>query len=322
MKRRKFIRQTSGSVMFASLLPSASLVHSDPPSSGMMGRICIFSKHLQWLNYPELATLAFQMGFSGIDLTVRDGGHVLPEKVQTDLPAAVKAIRDAGLEVPMITTAITDPDDPLTSDILETAGNLGIKVYRTGWFRYVKGPAITEQLKRAHQQLRTLQVINEANNIAASYQNHAGPYIGSSGWDLYRIIEGLDPKWTGVQFDIRHAMVEGPETWPIKLELLAPYINSVDIKDFTWEQRGEVTLTNVPLGSGMVPFDQFVVKLEELRVRADFSIHYEYPLGGAEHGGSELSISKDAFVERVVSDLNYFQEVLARKGYPATEGAL
>ena len=274
--------------------------------------ICIFSKHLHWLNYKDMAALAAEIGFSGIDLTVRNNGHVLPERVKNDLPEAVEAIRNAGLEVPMITTGILDPDDRLTRDILETAGALGINYYRTGWYKYEEGTPVKVQLDRAWQKMAGLQEINKSCQIAAAYQNHAGSSIGGSGWDLLHIIEGLDPQWTGVQFDIRHAMVEGPKTWPYVFELLVPYINTLDIKDYTWKANDqEAVVVNVPLGQGQVDFDLYMAKLKQFNVHADVSIHYEYPLGGAEHGTTELEISKEKFVALVRADLNFLKARLS-----------
>jgi len=310
MERREFIRKTSNIALLASIVPVNSLYGNVFAAPAGSRHICIFSKHLEWLPYKEMAKLASEIGFTGIDLTVRKNGHVLPENVRMDLPRAVEQIRAEGLEVPMITTGITDPDDPMTHDILESAGELGIKLYRTGWFPYVKGIKVTEQLDVASKKLRKLQDINAANNIAASYQNHAGNSIGSSGWDLLPLMEGLDPTWTGIQFDIRHAMVEGFESWQVLLEILAPFINSIDLKDFSWGDSHGSRVVNVPLGKGLVKFDSFLEKVEELQITADFSIHYEYPLGGAEHGDSELSISKGEFVGQVAADLNYLKQIL------------
>jgi len=42
-------------------------------------KISIFSKHLQWLDYKEMANVLSEVGFDGADLTVRPGGHVLPD---------------------------------------------------------------------------------------------------------------------------------------------------------------------------------------------------------------------------------------------------
>ena len=38
--------------------------------------VCIFSKHLQFLDYDTLGKILAEMGLDGIDLTVRTGGHV------------------------------------------------------------------------------------------------------------------------------------------------------------------------------------------------------------------------------------------------------
>ncbi len=313
MERRKFIRQTSTAAALTSLLPAAAMGRKETAQGETKKHICIFSKHLQWLGYRDMARLASEMGFTGIDLTVRDGGHVLPERVKQDLPIALEHIRGEGLEVPMITTAITDPSDTLTREILETAGKLGIGIYRPGWFKYPKGVPASSALMQASRQMAQLQSINRANNIAASYQNHAGLSVGSSGWDLLKLIDGLDPKWTGVQFDIRHAMVEGPETWPVFLEILSPYINSLDIKDFTWMNDGEAKVLNVPLGKGMVPFEAYLEALRGFGISTPVSIHYEYPLGGAEHGASDLSISREEFMETVGADLSYFTNLYAHQ---------
>ncbi|MGW8317099.1 MAG: sugar phosphate isomerase/epimerase family protein [Bacteroidales bacterium] len=316
MNRRRFIHHAGSSALLAALAPVPLLsaehrLMEHPSTEKSLPRICFFSKHLQWLDYGEMAVLVRNIGFTGIDLTVREGGHVLPEQVRQDLPLAVRKIRDEGLEVPMITTGITDPEDPVTWQVLETAGKLGIPLYRPGWFQYREGEAVTGQLKHAADQLAKLQRINRDNQIAASYQNHAGSYIGSSGWDLLRIIEGLDPQWTGVQFDIRHAMVEGPESWPYILELLAPYINSLDIKDFTWGGSGGISPVNVPLGQGLVPFEEYFGMLNRLGIEADMSLHLEYPLGGAEHGSSTLNIPVEEFTGRVRADLNYLKSMLS-----------
>jgi len=310
VKRRQFIRQSGGAAIFTTLAPAPGLLGEPANQNRKKSHICIFSKHMQWLGFREMAELAGKIGFTGIDLTVRPGGHVEPGDAARGLPDAVEQIRDAGLEVPMITTAITDPGDPVTWNILETAGKLGIPIYRPGWFRYREGQRVEDQLKEAAGQLKKLQEVNRSANIAASYQNHSGDCIGSSGWDLLHIIEGLDPRWIGVQFDIRHAMVEGPESWPFVLEMLALYINSLDIKDYTWDIAEGARLRNVPLGAGLVPFRNYLDKLDVLDIEADMSVHFEYPLGGAEHGSRELGIPREEFEKQVGSDLQFLKQML------------
>ncbi|MFC1766504.1 sugar phosphate isomerase/epimerase, partial [Planctomycetota bacterium] len=93
--------------------------------TGPKTKIFLFSKHLHWLDYPGMARVAATLGVDGLDLTVRPRGHVEPQRVKEDLPRAVTAMRATGLEIDMMTTAIQDPQDPLTHEVLATAADLG-----------------------------------------------------------------------------------------------------------------------------------------------------------------------------------------------------
>src|SRR4051794_4202465 len=75
-------------------------------------KVAVFSKHLQFLQGEELAKATAEIGFDGLDLSVRAGGHVDPARVAQDLPPLIKIIRAHGLEVPMVTTGIEDADTP------------------------------------------------------------------------------------------------------------------------------------------------------------------------------------------------------------------
>src|SRR6266478_3869798 len=93
-------------------------------------KVSVFSKHLQFLQGEDLAKAAAEMGFDGIDITLRKGGHIEPDRVRQDLPPLVGIIRKHGLDVPMVTTDIVDPDTPHTEDMLKTMAELGIRHYR------------------------------------------------------------------------------------------------------------------------------------------------------------------------------------------------
>src|SRR6201996_6662050 len=108
-------------------------------------KICIFSKHLQWASISEAAAIARDIGFDGVDITVRADGHVAPERVETDLPAAVEAVHRAGLEVPMITTDIMNIQTPHADAVLKTANHLGIRNYRWGFVTYPADKSIAER---------------------------------------------------------------------------------------------------------------------------------------------------------------------------------
>lgn len=61
--------------------------------------MCFFSKHLPRMDASHLGRALKALGFDGVDLTVRPGGHIDPMRVVEDLPPFVTALRNEGLTV-------------------------------------------------------------------------------------------------------------------------------------------------------------------------------------------------------------------------------
>jgi len=273
--------------------------------------IHLFSKHLQWLDYENMSKVAKEIGFDGLDLTVRRKGHVLPENVEKDLPKAVSAMQKAGLKAEMMTTNITNIQEPNTEKILKTASKLGIKSYRMGWLKYKDDLPIAEQIEVFKPQLKELEQMNEYYKIRGDYQNHSGTSLGGAVWDIWLLIKDLNPDWIGCQFDIRHATVEGFKSWEVGLKLLNQHIKSLDIKDFIYlKKEGKWMVQNVPLGEGMVDFEKYFQLLKNLNIHQPISVHAEYDLGGAEHGVRKLTISPEKVITALKQDLNRLKNLL------------
>ena len=135
-------------------------------------------------------------------------------------------------------------------------------------------------------------------------------------------VRDLDPRWMGAQYDIRHAVVEGGASWPLGMKLLAPWIRTTDIKDFIWKknENGEWKITNVPLGEGMVDFEEYlkavstaflfaflIYKNLSFNIEAPVSIHYEYDLGGAERGRKDPTMSRDEIYSWLKKDITFLK---------------
>lgn len=268
-------------------------------------KVSIFSKHLHWLNYTDMAALAAEMGFDGVDLTVRPDGHVLPENVTTDLPKAVAAVEKAGLKVYSIVTNIKQPDEKYAADILKAASALGIKYYRTAWFNYNKAINIPANLQAISKQLAGLAALNKKYHMHGAYQNHSGDLFGASVWDLWLALKDLDPELIGCQYDIRHATTEGADTWATSIQPLAPFIKTTNIKDFYWDKKdGKWQVKSVSLGEGMVDFKKYFEEIKQQGIGGPLSLHCEYELGGAQDGAKQLTISKQQFTSAVQKDLS------------------
>jgi L-ribulose-5-phosphate 3-epimerase len=190
ISRKSFIKSTAITLagMPLGLSALAAAHKSANTTNGLIDdkvSLSIFSKHLSWLNYSELADRAAKLGFDGVDLTVRPNGHVLPERVKYDLPKAVDAIKQAGLQVYNLATDIKDAGQKYTADILQTAAQLGIKNYRMGWYSYDSKLDTLTNLALFKKRMAGLAAINEQYKIHGDYENHTGLF-GGSLWDLWR----------------------------------------------------------------------------------------------------------------------------------------
>lgn len=302
--RREFIKVTSATIAGAVISPNV-FANSVVPEAGSKP-VCVFTKCLQFLNYDKLGETLALVGFDGAELAVRSGGQVLPENVKSDLPKAVAALKKSGIAVPMMVSGIINPDDPATEVVLGTAAEQGVKNYRMGYMTYDQKKSVPENLDIHKKAIEKLEKINRKYGIHGGYQNHSGTNVGGPVWDLHWILKDSDPNNIGVQYDIRHAMVEGAFAWPIGMKLLAPWIKSTALKDYLWKkENGKWALLNVPLGDGMINFDAYFKECIKLGVTGPISIHYEYDLGGAELGKLNPTKGLDEILVILKKDFNW-----------------
>ena len=308
-KRRSFLKRMGilGSLATFSQFPLYA------QSSGQRDKaldIHVFSKHLQFLNYREAAEVAAEIGFKGLDLTVRPKGHILPENVKEDLPKAIREVKNAGLSCEMITTAISDASNPLDQAVIETAAAEGVKFYRSNWFKFKKDISLEESLDFYREKVRELSELNKAHNIIGCYQNHSGTSIGASIWEVKMVLEKALPEFFGAQYDIRHAVVEGGRSWSNGVKLLKKHIKTIVLKDFKWQKvKGKWQLINVPMGEGMVDFIAYFKLLKSLGLKPPVCLHFEYPLGGADKGRSEITIDHKVVFDAMKRDLAVAQQL-------------
>ena len=272
-------------------------------------QVHLFSKHLQFLNYNDMSEAAAEMGFNGLDLTVRRKGHVLPENVEADLPQAVEAMKKHGLNPKLMSTNVWDINIKENRTVLETAIQLGFTHYRTDWLKYPEDKPIAESQAFFAKQAKELEVFNEKLGIIGGYQNNSGMNVGAPVWDLMPILEATNGKFLGSQYDIRHAVVEGGESWELGLRRIQPFINSIVIKDFKWGiVDGKWEPVNVPLGEGMVDFKRYFSLLKSYKINVPVSLHIEYDLGGAEKGKTKISMDKKEVFRAMKNDLLFLKD--------------
>jgi sugar phosphate isomerase/epimerase len=257
------------------------------PSDGAAnGRtFCLFSKHLPELSWSELGRAVKDAGFDGVDLTVRPGGHVAPERASADLPRAIEAVRAAGVAVPMITTELTSAKSALARPLLEAAAASGVRFFKTGYWRFTSAPDVRAQVAAAGEALAGLATLAGECGIQLGFHNHQA-YIGAALWDIAPAMDRLDSRWAGYYFDPRHAVAEGGGgAWKAASRLVAPRLKMLAVKDCLWVKGADGwRIENCPLGEGMVEWPYVADVLRDAQFRGPISVHLEYELpAGTRH---------------------------------------
>jgi len=247
------------------------LAQQDQPTEKQ--KISVFTKPFNSLSFDELADRMAEIGFDGIEATIRKGGNVQSEEVEDRLPLLVEALGKRNLKVMIMTSDINDPDDPMTEKVLRTAATLGIKRYRMKYLKYNPARSVIGQINEWKPRLRDLAAINHDFGVRGLYQNHAGSgTFGSPLWDLHLALEEISPDDLAVAYDIRHATVEGGQSWPTTFRMIRPHVDTVYVKDFVWDADKP---KNVPLGKGRVE-QRFFRMLRDSNFQGPVSLHEEY----------------------------------------------
>ena len=273
LSRRDFIARavaTTSTVALGggSALSALADEKSSPP-------IVVFSKVYQELKlgFDDAAAVTAEAGIEGIDCPVRPGGEVLPEGVTTDLPRYALALRKRGLQMPLLTTAITSVASPHTVEILRTAKNLGVEFYRLGFIIRESNASAGRQVREFKAQLKDLAALNKQVGIGAIVQNHSPSgqtYVGGDLTELYEIVKDFDPAQIGVAFDIGHALAVHGDGWRQHFEKLKSHLKIAYVKDV---KRGGGW---VPFGQGDIASTGYFKLLKQLGYRAPVSLHIEF----------------------------------------------
>lgn len=263
----------------------------------------MFSKKLGSLSMVQLGETVSELGMDGVDLTVRPGGHIEPKDVSTELPKAIEVLQSFDLSVPMITTGITDPDDPASENILSTAADCGVSYAKLGYWKYEGFGSLERQIQEMRMDLSGIERMAKDLGITAAVHIHSGDYLTATGCLAHRILEGFDPVALGAYIDPGHMVVEGGKSgWELGMDLLAPLTRMVAVKDFVWVKEvgrdKSWKVKHAPLREGMVPWPEVFENLADISFDGPVSFHSEY---------GDLSV--DEIIAQTVDDLAYIREI-------------
>jgi L-ribulose-5-phosphate 3-epimerase len=308
ISRRGFIRTTALTGAFLPFTGSLSSMPMDMKKQNQ--KIFFFSKPLDKYETEFMSETLRLAGVDGFDLTVRPGGKVKPENVADDLPKVIETCNKYNLDTHLLVTAITGTEDPQTEKILKTASEHGVKHYRLGYYDYDMSAGVKKSLDIIKSRMKALSDMNNHYNIQAGYQNHDGNRFGAPLWDIWEVIKNLPDNSISIQYDVRHAIVEGYRSWVIALNLIRDRIGSLAFKDFSWDiQNGRARPLHVPLGEGLVDFSNYVKILRELDVEAPYTLHIEYPLLTAAEESLTLLAKQKIIVGKIKKEVQFLRNM-------------
>jgi sugar phosphate isomerase/epimerase len=268
------------------------------PSTEDTVQIVLNSKFFHTLSVAELAAKARELGFDGIDLSVRPGHPVNPTNVETALPKAVAAWKAQGLTCPLATTPVswTSPDAPDVEPLYAACAAAGLPRVKIGFFPFKPGEDYWALVDAARKALAGFARLGETFGVQTVYQVHSGPVLGSNCAGLMHLLRGLDARWVGAYPDFGHMVLDG-EDYPMGLAMVREYLSIVGIKDAHHAPQSAGSEPPfvprfVKVGSGAVNWRRALGALKGLGFDGVLSVHTEYDF-------DETIIRQVGFAERI-----------------------
>ncbi len=313
--RRRFLADCrDGAFIGAALLATSPASSAEPANTGdgYHPTICAFTESFQDRPIPEVCRLFREIGLDGLDLTVRPGGHIAPEDAPRRLPEAAKAARDHGVTIPMLTTGITEAN-AVAERLIAAAAEQDIRRIKLGYYHYGLFGTLRQQLDDIRRRLEGVAAMAKKHGVLPCVHIHSGNTLPSHGTMLYELIRDMSPDEIGAYVDPMHMTIEGGlGGWRQGLDLLAPWIRLVSMKNFQWreiepEKTGQRRWrpVKVPIAEGMAPLGEFIAALRKLDRGEIYTLHSEY-----KDGRSFRLLNTDECLEQTKQDLTHLKKLL------------
>ncbi|CAG7644528.1 sugar phosphate isomerase/epimerase family protein [Paenibacillus allorhizosphaerae] len=200
----------------------------------------LFPKFFQSCSADQLAEIALDCGFDAVDLVVRDGYWVTPERMAEEAAAFVKTMQRHKLNVTFATTGyspemLSEDDTPL-----RVMAENGIASFRMSYFSYQADEDLFAQMEKARIQMQRMAELCEKFRVKAVYQVHHGDrMLIQHTYEALALIKDLPSEYIGIMPDPGNQFHEGSDNWNKAIAGLGSYAAAVGVKDGTFRFRPE-----------------------------------------------------------------------------------
>jgi len=258
---------------------------------GVHMKLIVFTKMMQQADVGELVRLANATGVEGYDLCVRAGYLVNPDNAETHLPRVVRQLREAGIDVPMVTGegVFQSASAPASPRILAGMAAAGVKLYKLGYMFYRPRHDGDHEamIGRFRDEIGAWARLAERYGVKVCYHTHCdvpglslGYHVGTSCAELHRLIHDQDPAVVGAYIGTGNLLVSG-EAFEYGLAMLDRHLAAVELQDVHLERvpvgdEGEHRRHWTVAGEGAVPWAHVFDSLTARRFQGPLTMHAEF----------------------------------------------
>jgi sugar phosphate isomerase/epimerase len=186
----------------------------------------VFTKPWKTQSIAEVGALVRDLGFDGIELPVRPGYQVEPERVIEDLPRAAKELAALGVQI----FSVAGPTDEPT---IVACAEAGVPIIRTMAFigrdeGYANGES------RYQREYDALLPLLEKHGVTIGVQNHCDWFVANAV-GLRALLSKYDPKHVAAVWDAAHEALNGclPE---LAIDTIWSHLCMVNLKNAIWSR--------------------------------------------------------------------------------------
>ncbi len=241
-----------------------------------MNPLAVFAKPWKSLPLPQLAAHIKALGFDWIELPVRPGFPVEPDKIERDLPAAVKLLAEHGIRVLNITADVPLDDERLYSACAEAGIAMNRVMFRQRELDYWTAEA------KARRKLDAALPFCERYGLQIGVQNHSGRFVPVNEMGVFQLLKDYDRRHVAAVWDPAHNALEGIDS-EAALDIVAPYLCVVNLKNGYWRRvsgpEAEVAEWRVYWTSGAqgrASWSRVIAKLKAIDYRGPICFSAEY----------------------------------------------
>jgi sugar phosphate isomerase/epimerase len=175
---------------------------------------------------PELGAFVNRLGFDGIELPVRPGFQVEPERICQDLPVAIRQLAEHDVRV----TSIAGSADERTIAACAEAGVPLIRVM----VQIPPDRGYLEHEACVRREFEGLIPHLDRGGVRLGVQNHSDRFVANA-MGLRHFLERFDPRHVCAVWDPAHCALDG-ELPELAIDIVWSHLGMVNLKNVFWRR--------------------------------------------------------------------------------------